>query len=160
MPEPALTVLGFDYGTRRVGVAVGQTVSKTARPLTTVAPGHWTKISRLLEEWKPAFTVVGDPLQMDGNRTHTTRAARRFARQLAGRYGLQVVLWDERLTSREAATINAADLDATAASLILESWLNRGGAIASAAPDHGREPGRKFQPLSPSSKHGTKRYVM
>lgn len=132
--------LGFDFGMRRLGVAVGQHVTLSARPLETlsVRQGHpdWARVDALLAEWNPAALVVGLPLQLDGSEQAMTSAARAFGTTLAKRSGRPVHLCDERFSSREAATRfaaqrqvgskrrhHAADLDAMAAAVILESWL-------------------------------------
>lgn len=131
---PPRTVLGFDFGTQRLGVAVGSELTGAARPLTTLAGRDWTAIGRLLEEWQPDLLVVGVPRHADGSASETTLAAERFARQLAGRYRLPVETIDERLSSHAAAERLAtaprrrrADpgaLDRAAAALILESWFS------------------------------------
>ncbi len=127
-------LLGFDFGTRRIGVAVGQRITATARPLLTIRVAHdrpdWEAIGTLMAEWQPEAAVVGLPLNMDGSEQAITSRARRFSRQLNGRFGLPVHLMDERLSTREAARRLADDgrpvthLDPHAAALILESWLN------------------------------------
>ena len=128
-------VLGFDYGTRKIGVAVGQTVTGTATPLVTLPTRDespdWATIGRLVADWQPEAFVVGLPLEMDDTEAPVAVRARRFARQLAGRYRLPVHLADERLTTREArrqlgrdGVRDAAAVDAVAARLILETWLN------------------------------------
>ncbi|HID48713.1 MAG TPA: Holliday junction resolvase RuvX [Chromatiales bacterium] len=134
MPE---TLLGFDYGTVRIGVALGQTVTGTAKPLTTLACRNgqpdWTAIGRLIAEWQPRRLVVGLPLQLDASEQEMTGRARRFGNQLKGRYNLPVEMVDERLTSREAEAelaakggkFDKAGIDALAAALILQSWLDR-----------------------------------
>lgn len=107
VPKPGLqgqrTLLGFDYGKRRIGVAVGQEVTATASPVTTVRAKEgkpdWPAITRLINEWQANALVVGLPLQMDDGEQEMTRAARRFANQLRGRYHLPVFMADERLTS-------------------------------------------------------------
>lgn len=133
-------VLGFDYGRTRIGVAVGQTVTRTASPVTTLPAVNgqpdWDQVTALISEWQPAALVVGLPINMDGTPGETTEAAQRFARQLEGRYRLPVHLVDERLSSR-AAEERLADshlpkkrrhdkrsVDAFAAQIILETWLN------------------------------------
>lgn len=127
-------LLGFDYGTRRIGVAVGQTLTGSARPLTIVrardGKPDWEAISRLIAEWRPAALVVGLPVHMDGTEHERTARAQRFGNQLAGRYNLPVHRVDERLTSYEAELDLRAQgrsgeaLDAVAAQLILQSWLD------------------------------------
>lgn len=131
---PAETVLGFDYGERRIGVAIGQTVSRTASPLRTLpaksGQPDWSVLAKLLAEWKPDRAVVGLPTTADGAPHPVAEAARRFARRLHGRFGLPVVFVDERLSSHAAAerTRDADELDAMAACVILETWLAEGSA--------------------------------
>lgn len=139
MPEGG-TALCFDYGTRRTGVAVGQRLTGTARPLTTLdmprgAP-DWNAIDVLLREWRPSQLVVGRPTRMDGTPVPLTEAAEDFARELGERFRLPVAMIDERLSSRAAETllreqrvegrrgrIDKADVDRYAAALLLEDWL-------------------------------------
>lgn len=128
------TLLGFDYGTAKLGIAVGQTETGTANPLTTLRAVRqkpdWVAISRLIDEWQPEALVVGLPFDMDDTETEIAPLARRFARQLEGRYRLPVYMADERLTSQVARQElgrkmkNYAELDAIAAKLILETWLS------------------------------------
>lgn len=134
-PENALTLLGLDYGRKRIGVAVGQTVTRTASPLTVLnvvkRRPDWDALSRLIRSWRPDALVVGLPLRMDGKEQPLTGDARRFMRQLQGRYGLPVYGVDERLSTSEARgwdRARRAALDAVAAQVILEAWL--GGAAA------------------------------
>jgi putative Holliday junction resolvase len=100
------TLLGFDYGKRRIGVAVGQEITATASPVETVPAKEgkpdWAAITRLIQEWRADALVVGLPLNMDDTEQEMTRAARRFANQLKGRYHLPVYMADERLTSYAA----------------------------------------------------------
>jgi putative Holliday junction resolvase len=128
------TLLGFDYGPAKIGVAVGQTLTGTASPLETLRAVRkqpdWVGIERLIETWKPEALVVGLPFQMDDAEAEIAGRAKRFSRQLTGRYGLPVYLVDERLTSREAKNQagqkirRIEQLDAIAATLILETWLS------------------------------------
>ena len=103
MSVPVQTLLGFDFGERRIGVAVGNTLTGAARPLATVAEatvdGRFARIGALLLEWQPAMLVVGRPLHPDGAAHEVTAQAERFARQLQGRFGLPVVLVDERYST-------------------------------------------------------------
>ena len=129
--------MGFDFGTRRIGVAIGQTITRTATPLCVLAAQdgapHWPEIAKLIEMWGPTGLIVGLPLHMDGAEQDLTRAARRFGNRLHGRFGLPVFWQDERLTSAaaewemaEAARYGAHtkhDVDSIAATLIVESWL-------------------------------------
>jgi putative Holliday junction resolvase len=134
-------VLAFDFGHRRIGVACGDTVSRTAAPLDAVPAGmrgpRWEVIDVLLREWQPALIVVGLPYNVDGSDSTQTRDARSFATEVARRYRLQVVLVDERYSSREAEArlksaresglrrrrVAKADVDAAAACVILERWF-------------------------------------
>jgi putative holliday junction resolvase len=127
------TLMGFDYGPRKIGVAVGQTITGSATPLTTLRSygerPDWARIEGLIREWQPEAAVVGLPFNMDDSETELAPRARRFARQLEGRFRLQVHLVDERLTSLEARrqlgpeAISLEVIDAMAAKLILETWL-------------------------------------
>jgi putative Holliday junction resolvase len=132
MPE---ILLGFDYGTHKIGVAVGQELTGTANPLTVLnrvkGKPDWDRIQVLIDEWQPQALVVGLPIGPDEDETPMTKAARKFARQLEGRFALPVHLADERLTSREAwsriggiATRDVTRIDSMAAKLILETWFS------------------------------------
>jgi putative Holliday junction resolvase len=123
-------LLGFDFGEKNIGVAVGQMVTCTAQPLTSLrsrdGKPDWSAIASLVGDWKPDALVVGIPYHMDGNRQPMTDAAERFCRQLEGRFGLPVHTADERLSSRQAASRQLdgkEDIDALAAQIILESWM-------------------------------------
>jgi putative holliday junction resolvase len=120
--------LAFDFSARRVGVASGNSVTLTANPLTTITldgDARFAAIGRLIDEWRPAALVVGVPFHPDGAAHDNTRRAQRFARQLAGRFGLPVHEVDERYTTVEARAQSAADADAAAAALILEQFLRQ-----------------------------------
>jgi len=131
------TYLGFDHGEKRVGVALGDDLTGSARPLPALADGDWAGIERLIREWRPAALIVGLPLNEDGAEQRATAAARRFAAQLAQRYGLPVHQVDERYSSRAAddalrearasgrmtRRVRKGDRDAQAARVILEQWL-------------------------------------
>ena len=121
-----LSFLAFDFGTRRVGVATGNTLTGTAQPLKTVAAegdARFEAIGRLITEWQPAALVVGVPFHPDGAAHDNTLRARRFARQLHGRFKLMVHEVDERYTTTEAHAAGARDLDAASATIILEQFL-------------------------------------
>ena len=132
------TVLAFDFGTRRIGVAVGNTLVRVAHPLTTIADesnaARFAAIASLIGEWQPAVLVVGRPLHADGTAHDMTARAERFARQLEGRVGLPVARVDERLTTVDAeaalvaagirATERKAVRDQAAAQRILQSWFD------------------------------------
>jgi putative Holliday junction resolvase len=125
---PEQSFLSFDFGTRRVGVASGNTVLGRARALQTVAAdgdARFAAIGRLIAEWRPDALVVGVPFHPDGAAHENTRRARRFARQLQGRFRLPVHEVDERYTTTEALAAGAADADAAAAALILEQFLRQ-----------------------------------
>lgn len=120
------TCLAFDFGTRRVGVAVGNTVLRLAQPLPSIAvqgDARFAAIGRLIAEWRPDRLVVGVPFHPDGAPHENTLRARRFARQLHGRYGLPVDEVDERYTTTQALSLGARDADAGAACLILEQYF-------------------------------------
>ena len=134
------TVLGFDVGARRIGVAVGSAFGHGARALAVVDVHHdmpdWPAIDRLRGEWRPDGLVVGDPMTLDGGQQPARARAQAFARELHARYALPVVMVDERSSSVEAARRFAVDrregrrrrrdaaaLDAVAAAVIVERWL-------------------------------------
>ena len=123
-----LSFLAFDYGTRRIGVAVGNSMLKRAQPLATLSAlgaARFDAIRRLVDEWRPDALVVGVPTHPDGAPHDNTRKARAFARQLHGRFGLPVHEVDERYTTVEAMSQGASDVDAAAAALILEQYLQQ-----------------------------------
>lgn len=126
-PQNAKVFLAFDYGMRRIGVAVGDAVSGTARPLATVDSTQgpdWASIGGLLDDWKPGALIVGRPLTMNGERQTMTQAAERFARRLHGRYQLPVHMAEERLTSLATQDMRVPEgSDAAAAAEILSDWL-------------------------------------
>ena len=139
-PLPGSIYLGFDYGTQRIGVAVGDALTGSARPLPPASNGRqpdWNALAKALQEWRPAGCVVGLPLDLDGQDQAITAQARAFAEQLRSRYGVPVYLCDERLSSRAAddelrharadgrknQRVRSGDRDGVAARLILEQWL-------------------------------------
>ena len=131
MPDPATTIIGFDFGSYWIGVAVGQTLTRQATPLPALRNNDWKAIARLLDEWRPQQLVVGLPLSMNGEDQELTARTRRFGRQLQGRFGIGTCMNDERLTTREAYQIamdknqyhSKTQIDSLAAALITESWL-------------------------------------
>jgi putative Holliday junction resolvase len=131
MPEKSTTVIGFDFGAYWIGIAVGQTLTRQATPLTTLKNGDWKGIERLIDEWRPQKLVVGLPLSMNGEDQEMTARAQRFGRQLQGRFGIDTSMVDERLTTREAYQIaieteefkSKQEIDSLSAALITESWL-------------------------------------
>lgn len=123
------TLLCFDYGTKRIGVAVGQSLTGTASPLDIVRVYNnkpdWNAIEKIIENWKPDAIVVGIPLQMNNEQQEMTLAADKFARQLEGRFNLPVYGIDERLSTFEAEqrTNKKTSIDDVAAQAILETWF-------------------------------------
>ena len=120
--------LAFDFGTRRIGVATGNTLTRTATPLCTVAAADpatcFAALGKLIAEWQPAALVIGVPFHPDGAAHDNTARARRFGRQLNGRFRLAVHEVDERYSTTEAARGGARDLDAASAAIILDQFLN------------------------------------
>ena len=138
MPEiRSQQVLGFDFGLKRIGVAVGQTLTKTAKPLVTLqaqdGTPRWEDVAKLIAEWQPDILVVGIPLNMDGTSQPLTDFAKRFANALELHYHLPVYGMDERLSTVDARerlfesggyrAIKSGIVDQVAAQLILESWM-------------------------------------
>jgi putative holliday junction resolvase len=142
MPRPAASVvLAFDFGQRRIGVACGDTISRTASPLQTVASGpkgpQWDKITAMMRDWQPNLAVVGLPYNVDGSETSMAVAARGFAAELQQRFAIEVAMMDERYSSHEAGArlksaresglrrrrVDKAAIDAAAACVILERWF-------------------------------------
>lgn len=143
-PAKGSLYLGFDYGAKRIGLAVGDALTGSARPLPAVNNGRqpdWDQLGKTLKEWRPAGCVVGLPVDLDGQDQAVTVQARAFAEQLRSRYGVPVHLCDERLSSRAAddelrearsdgrlnRRVRKGDRDGVAARLILEQWLAEAG---------------------------------
>ena len=134
-PVAAQTILAFDFGLKRTGVAVGNTLTGGARPLTTIETEEnakrFARIEELLAEWQPDFLVVGVPFDQYGGETPMVRRARRFGQQLGGRYGLPVKFVDERYSSAVVEDAmrpgkdDKAAVDAAAAAVILQAWLDQ-----------------------------------
>lgn len=128
------TLLGFDFGTTCIGVAIGQELTGQARPLEAVQVKQhkpdWAHISLIMDQWQPQLLIVGLPNHLDGTEQNLTQLARRFGNQLNGRYNLPVQWQDERLTTVEARLLlqdehpDKAEIDMMAATLILQSWLD------------------------------------
>lgn len=133
------SLLAFDYGTKNIGAACGQTITRSANALTPLKAKdgipEWSMIERLLAEWKPDLVLVGLPLNMDNSESELAVRARKFANRLHGRFGVKVELIDERLTSFAAKgevmerggsrDYKNNPVDSIAARLILESWFER-----------------------------------
>ncbi len=120
------TFLALDYGLKRTGFAVGNRLMRTAQPqgtITAEGDARFAKIAAQLKEWQPDALVVGVPFHPDGAAHENTLRARRFARQLHGRFRLPVFEVDERYTTTEALSSGARDADAAAACIILEQFL-------------------------------------
>ena len=118
--------LAFDFGTRRVGVASGNGLLRQASALRTIAAegdARFAAIGKLITDWQPDALVVGVPFHPDGAPHENTERARKFARQLRGRYGLPVHEVDERYSTTEALAAGARDADAAAAAIILQQFL-------------------------------------
>ena len=131
------SLMGFDFGTRSIGIATGQEVTGTASPLTPLKAKEgipdWVQLEKLLKEWQPDLLIVGLPLNMDGTEQEMTVRARKFGQRLHGRFGFQVEFKDERLTTTDAKArlfeqggykaLGKSRVDAVSAQLILESWM-------------------------------------
>ncbi|MFJ5510875.1 Holliday junction resolvase RuvX [Pectobacterium jejuense] len=131
------TILAFDFGTKSIGVAIGQEITGTARALTSFKAQEgipdWQKVEKLLSEWQPDLVVVGLPLNMDGTEQPLTARARKFANRLHGRFGVAIELHDERLSTVEARAdlferggfkaLDKGSVDSASAVIILESWF-------------------------------------
>lgn len=133
-------VLGFDFGLRHIGVAVGQRITSTASPLPALRAQDgipdWNQIEKLLNEWQPEICVIGLPLNMDGSEQLLTQRARKFANRLHGRFGVAIHMQDERLTTVSAKeqlfaqggfrNLSKDKIDSASACLIVEDYLTSG----------------------------------
>jgi len=131
------TIVGFDFGKKYIGVAVGQEITGTASPLGSIKATngipHWESLSNYLAEWQPDLIVVGLPLNMDGSEQQLTLDAKKFGNRISGRYGLKVEFQDERLTTADAKerlfaqggykNLKKDNIDAESAALIIESFF-------------------------------------
>ncbi len=129
--------MAFDFGTRHIGMAVGQTLTATAHPLSVLhakdGQPNWVELIKHIEQWQPGQLIVGLPLNIDGTEGEFCKRARKFARRLAARSACKVLMFDERLSTREAKNAASSSqvnrnyrespVDAMAACLILQSWL-------------------------------------
>lgn len=132
-----ITAIAFDFGTRSIGCAIGQSITGTAQALPAFKAQdgipNWESIGKCLQEWQPDIAIVGLPLNMDGSEQELTHRARKFANRLQGRFWIKVELQDERLTTTEAKAeifqrggykaLNKGKIDGISACLILESWF-------------------------------------
>lgn len=135
--EPHKILLGFDFGLKRIGVAIGQMVTQSARPLTTLSAKNgipdWQMITKLIEKWMPDALVVGIPLNMDGTQQNISHHAQAFTESLKKHYNLPVYSVDERLTTKDAReqlfaqggykALQGGQVDRVAAQLILQTFI-------------------------------------
>ena len=131
------TLLGFDFGTKSIGVATGQMITATAQPIDAIKANdgipNWDTVEKVIKEWQPDLVVVGLPLNMDGTEQMITQRAKKFANRLNGRFGVNIALQDERLTTASAKefiferggfkALDKGKIDSVSAALILESWM-------------------------------------
>jgi putative Holliday junction resolvase len=132
--------IAFDFGTKHIGVAIGQTITANAQGLTQLKANNglpnWEEVDAIFQEWKPDIFVIGLPLNMDGSSSHMSQRAKKFSNRLADRYNIPCHLFDERLSSVEAREqlIQAqknkemkqqSEIDSLAAAVILRSWLTQ-----------------------------------
>lgn len=135
----SICALSFDFGTKSIGCAVGQSITGTAQALPAFKAQNgipdWQAIEKCIKQWQPDLLVVGLPLNMDGSEQELSLRARKFANRLHGRFGIRVELQDERLTTTEARAeifqrggyraLNKSKVDGISACLILESWFSQ-----------------------------------
>lgn len=133
----SITVLGFDYGTKSIGIAIGQSLTGTGNPIGSIKAvdgiPKWEEIGMLIEEWQPDIVVVGLPLNMDGTEQEITQRAKKFANRINGRFGVKIATQDERLTTADAKArlfesggykaLTKGQVDAMSAVLIIESYF-------------------------------------
>ena len=130
-------VLGFDFGEQRIGIASGQSITRSASPITTLNAINnkpdWTGIDKLIQQWQPDALIVGLPFYLDGSKSEMTLRAEKFSRQLEGRFHLPVYTHNEALSSFEAESFlqdkkkqhDKQDIDKIAAAIIVQSWLEQ-----------------------------------
>lgn len=122
------TILGFDFGLKRIGVAVGNSILRQAQPLTIITAAtnddKFSAIAKLVAEWEPDLAIVGLPLHPDGAEHEMSVRCRRFANQLHGRYGIQTVLVDERYSSAVLSQARGEYIDDAAAAIILQQYFD------------------------------------
>jgi len=130
-------IMAFDFGTKRIGIAISQHITYTARPLTTLISNkgtpNWSKLEKIIYIWQPVTLIVGLPLNMDGSEQSFTFSARKFAKMLYYKFGIKVIMHDERLSTVEARAflfklggykfLKKCNIDAESAVVILDSWL-------------------------------------
>ncbi|OUS27509.1 Holliday junction DNA helicase RuvA [Thalassotalea sp. 42_200_T64] len=137
-PQGQRTLLGFDFGTKHIGIAVGQEITQSASPLKAIKAKdgipNWQDIEHIIKEWQPDLLVVGLPLNMDGSEQELTRRAKKFGNRMSGRFGLTVGFQDERLTTADAKAqlfeqggyknLQKDHIDCQSAVIILESFMS------------------------------------
>jgi putative Holliday junction resolvase len=137
MTQPLKILMAFDFGKKRIGVAIGQTVTQSARPLITIhakdGVPDWQSVTPLIKKWQPDALVIGIPLNMDGSEQPLTELAREFANALKEQYNLPIFEMDERLTTKDARerlfteggykALQDGKIDQVAAQLILQNWF-------------------------------------
>jgi putative Holliday junction resolvase len=131
------SLLGFDFGTKSIGVATGQMITATAQPLAAIKANdgipNWDTVEQVIKDWKPDVVVIGLPLNMDGSEQDITQRAKKFGNRLNGRFGVKIAFQDERLTTASAKefiferggykALEKGKIDSVSAALILESWM-------------------------------------
>ncbi|KGJ89402.1 Holliday junction resolvase RuvX [Thalassotalea sp. ND16A] len=136
-PQGQRTLLGFDFGTKHIGIAVGQEITQSASPLKAIKAKdgipNWQDIENIIKEWQPDLLVVGLPLNMDGSEQELTRRAKKFGNRMSGRFGTSVNFQDERLTTADAKAqlferggyknLQKDHIDCQSAVIILESFM-------------------------------------
>ncbi len=128
-----MQIVAFDFGEKKIGVAVGQTSTYTSSPLQVIFNNHdkvnWNEISILLEEWKPELILIGKPLNMDGTDSEIMKKVDTFYKKMESLYDAKFEYVDERLTTFEARDIlkenNVETVDANAAKILIDNWFNR-----------------------------------
>ena len=136
MPEEAGVVMGFDYGVRNIGIAIGQNITKSASTFYAIKAKEgepdWIKLDSIVKEWEPALFIVGDPFNMDGTRSEFQKRISRFSTELKNRYKIRLHMMDERLTTKEAkeriktessGLKESANKHSVSAQIILEDWF-------------------------------------
>ena len=136
-PKVPSTLLGFDFGTKSIGVATGQMITATAQPLAAIKANdgipNWQTVATVIKDWAPDLVVIGLPLNMDGTEQPITQRAKKFGNRLNGRFGVKIAFQDERLTTASAKefiferggfkALEKGKVDSVSAALILESWM-------------------------------------
>ncbi len=139
MKSQSRTVLGFDFGTKSIGVAVGQEVTGTATPLNAVKAvdgiPNWDSVAKVFDEWQPNIVIVGLPLNMDGTYQQVTYSAKKFSNRLHAKFKKPVETWDERLTTADARAqlfelggfkkLDKGKVDSVSACIIVQSWMEQ-----------------------------------